>query len=335
MANREGVKEMQMYLLLTESCNLKCNFCIRGNKRESSYIRLNDLREIIKNNDFRNYFLMITGGEPSLHRELPEIVDLCLNYFKGVSINTNGVDSQWIEKTKSTKYHVQISVDGTREVHNYLRGNNELDIYGHIKNTIKVLNSRGISYNISTTVGKKNYFNIKELNKKISGFDKMKYWKLSPELPFGCATVEDTITITEWNNLVEYLLDNSEVLLRINKLFDFKLLDRYLTEHPNLTRFPKTNCGNVKYKIYVYPDFTVYPCTCLTDFPLGNLLTTPLSEILENEQSKRFSEYTIIPESKCISCKYLTVCNGGCIGMSYKFYKKLGMGDYRCPLINK
>ena len=73
---------MQMYLLLTETCNLNCGFCIRGRKRENSYLNLNDLKKVIKSNDFSKYHLMLTGGEPSLHPDLPEIIDLCLKYFK-------------------------------------------------------------------------------------------------------------------------------------------------------------------------------------------------------------------------------------------------------------
>ena len=43
----------------------------------------------------------------------------------------------------------------------------------------------------------------------------------------------------------------------------------------------------------------------------------------------------VLDDSDCSKCKYLKVCNGGCIGMSYHYFKKIGMGDYRCPLINK
>ena len=95
--------------------------------------------------------------------------------------------------------------------------------------------------------------------------------------------------------------------LRIKKLFDFRLLDRYLNTNPLVDKLPKTNCGNVKYKIYVYPDFTVYPCTCLTDFPIGNLLTRSLKDILSSESSKLFSDYQIKSESACKSCKYVMV----------------------------
>lgn len=325
---------MQLYLLLNNACNLKCSFCIRGHQ-DSEYIEVKALSDILKRNDFSHYHLLLTGGEPSLHPNLNEIIDLCQPFFKSISINTNGFNSLWIDNCQWNNIHVQISLDGTRDTHNKIRGNGIIDVYRNILCTIDKLNQRNIVYSISTTVGIDNYENVKELCHEIVNLPKMKYWKVSSQLPFGCADEQNTIDCAEWNDLVDYLLDNATVLLRIKKLFDFNLLDEYLQANPIVDKLPKTNCGNVKYKIYVYPDFTVYPCTCLTDFPIGNLLVSSLKDILTCESSKTFSDYQIKAVSACIHCKYVQICNGGCIGMSYHFFGKIGMGDYRCPLMKK
>jgi radical SAM protein with 4Fe4S-binding SPASM domain len=296
---------------------------------------MDNLRLVLNNNNFAEYYLLLTGGEPTLHPQLPEIIDLCQSFFKGISINTNGRDSSWINRCKNNKFHVQISIDGTKTIHNKLRGNGKIDVYNDVVETINKLNNNRISYNISTTVGQNNYDNIKEMCNHISALPNVKYWKLSPVLPFGCADDTNVISVAKWNELVDYLLDNVEVRLQIKRLFDFNLLDKYMNNHPDIINFPKTNCGDVKYKVYVYPDFTVYPCTCLTDFPLGNLLNNNLNDIIRNGASKIFSNYSVNKNSVCFNCKYLSVCNGGCIGMSYHYFKKLGEGDYRCPLIQE
>lgn len=326
---------MQLYLLLNNDCNLQCNFCIRGKQSNHSYLDIKALQVILKKNNFSKYYLLLTGGEPTLHPSLSQIIDMCIPYFNGISINTNGTESSWIEKCNTTQIHVQISLDGPPEVHNQIRGNGNVDIYSKILNTIEQLNFHNISYNISSTVGRSNYESTKELCQKICELPNLSYWKVSPVLPFGCMTNDDVLSVSQWNNLVTYLLDNAEVRLSIKRLFDFDLLDRYLDTHPNVIKFPKSNCGDVKYKVYVYPDFTVYPCTCLTDFPLGNLTTHTLKEIICSDVAKKFSDYKVSNEAICYQCKYLNICNGGCIGMSYHYFRKLGMGDFRCPLIQE
>jgi len=326
---------MQLYLLLNTDCNLNCNFCIRGKKTTHDYLDLHSLKRVLQTNDFSDYHLLITGGEPTLHPDLPQIISLCQSHFKGVSINTNGTISSWIKECDNKHFHVQISLDGTEQFHNQLRGNGKTDVYSRITNTIGILNQYNISYNISTTVGNNNYDDVKTLCRQISALHNLKYWKVSPILPFGCADKSNVLSIAQWNDLVYYLLDNAEVRLSIKRLFDFDLLDRYLKCNPDNFSFNKSNCGDVKYKIYVYPDFTVYPCTCLTDFPIGNLLKHTLHEILQSDKAEKFRDYRVNEESPCFSCKYLTVCNGGRIGMSYHFFHELGKGDYRCPLIQE
>lgn len=326
---------MQLYLLLNTDCNLNCNFCIRGKSLTHDYLELNSLKYVLQTNDFSNYHLLITGGEPTLHPNLPLIISLCQSHFRGISINTNGINSSWVEKCENKHFHVQISLDGTEHFHNQLRGNGKIDVFSKIISTIDLLNKYNISYNISTTVGKNNYDNVKILCHQISTMHNLKYWKVSPILPFGCADKSKVLSIIQWNDLVSYLLDNAEVRLNIKRLFDFDLLDKYMEYNPDNSRFPKSNCGDVKYKIYVYPDFTVYPCTCLTDFPIGNLLNDTLNQILHSNEAKRFSDYKVKDNSPCFSCKYLTICNGGCIGMSYHYFHELGRGDYRCPLIQE
>lgn len=325
---------MQIYLLLTQDCNLSCSFCIRG-KKNNIDLDFNTWINILNKNDFSKYQLLLTGGEPTLYFKFNDIINISNNKFKAVSINTNGINNKWLDNLTHKDIHVQISLDGTKDTHNKLRSQNNYDIFDKIEKTIYKLENMDIKYNISTTVSVDNYDNIKDLMIYITKFKKMKYWKLSPQLPFGCGTFEKAINVDKWNELVEYLLDNSNVRLNIKKLFCFELLDKFINENKDKIINISSNCGSAKTKFYIYPDFTVYPCTCLTDFPIGNLKHNTLEEIKEFETSKKFSNYKVLENSSCSKCKYIKLCNGGCIGMSYHYFKKLGMGDYRCPLVKK
>ena len=82
---------------------------------------------------------------------------------------------------------------------------------------------------------------------------------------------------------------------------------------------------------YIYPNYDVLPCTCLTDFCIGNLKKIKsLNEIVDGENNKVFCKYKVLSDSPCNECEYKSECNGGCIGMSYHYFQKLGVGDLRC-----
>lgn len=321
---------MQLYLLVNEKCNLKCGFCIRG-KGIQEQLDIKKFKDVLEINDFSKYTIMISGGEPSLFDELPQLIDFCYGKFKKICINTNGVNSAWLDRLNIMDIHVQISIDGSSAYHEKMRG--VPGIYSKIQEIISKLNLLNISYNISTTIGKNNVDNVGELVREIKKYENMKYWKISPLLPFGCANEEDSISIDEWNNIVDYVLDNAEVVVKIKKLFEFSILDKFIENGRIKDIAIVSNCGDVKSKLYVYPDLTVYPCTCLTDFALGNLTENSLMEILNSELAKKFINYKVNDDSSCASCKYLKYCNGGCIGMSYNHFGELGRGDYRCPMV--
>lgn len=323
---------MQIYLLLTEACNLKCNYCIRGDKRQN-FLDKKALEKILEENDFTNDQVLLTGGEPMLHPQFLEIITLCSKKFKSISINTNGTILKYLEDMSLIpNLHIQISIDGVEEVHNTIRGEHS---FSKIISVIENIERLGISYNIATVVNQGNKDTLKNMIKWLE-CRSMKYWKVEPQLPFGCGDNQLCITTEEWNIIVDELLEICDFRLVIKKLFDFTILNKCTQEQIKMLESRKVkNCGNCTQKVYVYPDFNVYPCTCLKEFKLGNLQENTLKQVLADDQATIFKEYKVLEESACSKCRYVKICNGGCIGMSYHKFKKLGMGDCRCPLVSK
>ncbi len=323
---------MQIYLLLTENCNLRCNYCIRGEKNNNN-LSLEKFKLILKMNDFSKDQVLLTGGEPLLHDKFTDIVQCCLENFNHVAVNTNGLKLDKKTIVENSRIHYQISLDGTQKEHDRLRGEGT---YEKTLTNLKIIDHSKISYNVASVINKSNYNKIINLIPVLYELKNMKYWKVEPQLPFGCGSKEKCVDVTEWNRLVDLLISKSPFRLKIKKLFDFSAIDKLSKEkRAEIKNRSITNCGSCKQKIYIYPDFTVYPCTCLKDFPLGNLKDESLINILGNEKSNVFVNYNIDPASKCLQCKYFDICRGGCIGCSYNIGGKLGMGDSRCPLIKE
>lgn len=80
----------RVYVEITNICNLNCSFCHKT-KREKEFISVENFRYIISSiKPFTNYIYMHIMGEPLLHPQLNQLLDICEEYKIKVNITTNG-----------------------------------------------------------------------------------------------------------------------------------------------------------------------------------------------------------------------------------------------------
>lgn len=326
---------VQVYLLLTSLCNLNCKMCIRSDLKFNT-INFDSLSQVFNNSCWKNDDFVLTGGEPTLHKDFIK----CVNFFSekahSVAITTNGTTNYYIDKLKGLKnLMLQISLDGDQQYHDSVRGENT---FSKVKNTIDKLEKTNVNYCVASIVNRNNVDKIKYLIPFLSKLKKLKFWRLMYELPFGKADRSFMLSSSEWNNFVDSIIPLVPFKLLVKKHFAFDLYDQILKNEDKALKYKMNrirNCGSCKRKIYIYPDFNVYPCTCLTDFPIGNLLKDNIQDIINSPAADTFINYKLDPNLPCNDCKYYEFCFGGCIGMSYHLLGKLGGGDIRCPKIQK
>lgn len=82
----------RVYLRITNICNKECDFCFyRNEKAKKGFMSLDTVKTIVARehelHDFTDepLYVQLTGGEPSLHPQLSEIVDLIMS-FHGVDL---------------------------------------------------------------------------------------------------------------------------------------------------------------------------------------------------------------------------------------------------------
>ena len=326
---------MQVYFLLTEKCNLNCDMCIRGrqNGEELSY---KALKKIFSSQSFECHDVILTGGEPTLHPDFFKILELVADKAKTVTVTTNGTLKSHFEKLPCAgeKIFFQVSVDGDEIFHDKIRGEGN---FQKTLSTIHYLSEKSFKYGIASVVNRNNLQSMFNLQKIVESLPNLEHWKISYEMPFGSASFKNSLAIDAWNAFVDEIIKRAHCKLLIKKLFPFELYDKNWEKLQALLQKGHRikNCGSGCDKIYVYPNLNVYPCTCLKDFCVGNLENETLDEIISSNALKPFVEYKLLDDSKCQNCKYKIFCNGGCIGMSWHKFKKLGMGDARCPRLTK
>jgi len=121
----------KLTLNVTNNCNFHCKHCLREYDRKQN-LDLNILEKLLKEVvPLGLVNVGVTGGEPGLHPEFPDLIQLLLKYNLRFGITTNGslLDRyRFIAENhkKSVRYFCH-SIDGPKEVHDFIRQSGAFD----------------------------------------------------------------------------------------------------------------------------------------------------------------------------------------------------------------
>ena len=106
----------KIYIEITNNCNLNCDFCI-GNERKKKFVSKEKFKLLLdKLNGYTKYLYFHVMGEPLLHPDVNELIDLAKDrYF--INITTNGYLVKRIEDNKNIR-QVNISLHSYNEKYN-------------------------------------------------------------------------------------------------------------------------------------------------------------------------------------------------------------------------
>ena len=110
----------------TQACTSNCIHCgFASNPKASDALGTKETKQIVdKIHDFGATYFGISGGEPLLRKDLPEIVDYAKKTGMKVSLITSGyfLDEKIFENLVKLEVRVSISVDGPEEINDAIRG---------------------------------------------------------------------------------------------------------------------------------------------------------------------------------------------------------------------
>ncbi len=268
----------KIYIEITNKCNLNCSFCIKDNrfKKEMSF---KDFEIILQKIDkYTKYIYLHVKGEPLIHSNLDEILNLTKKYNKFVNITTNGV-------LLKEKINILKKYDNIRQINLSLHSENKKKSYiDDILNCVDELNNVFIVYRFWTL--KNNILDDRMLEylEKI----KLKY------------TIDESSykKILEGNNIK--IKEN--VYINKDKEFTWPSLEN---EYCRENGF----CYGLRNQIGILVDGTITIC-CLDSFGisnLGNIFNDNLEEILKcdrvNKILNNFNERRAFLDI-CKHCSY-------------------------------
>lgn len=325
----------QFYFVITERCNLTCSHCIRDSSpyrdetAETGMIK-NALTQIAHSHP--DSLVLLSGGEPTLHRHFRELLDFGLQLGLYITINTNGVTSffnEWTlkELARHARLSVQVSLDGDEAMHDAIRGP---DSYRKAVRTLRKLVEHGIRCSVSTTVVDVDF--MARADAFIASLDMLGLAHIAIKRATYAGRAASGVNVDgkKWNEHVYRLRAlPTKTRLKMMPMYDFDRLDELSDDVLAGLELPPsaTNCGAGTAKVYVYTNGDVCPCTCFKDRPMGNLYRSDLDVILTKPPSIQ------VKHPACNTCRYFGLCRGGCLGSGYQTTGIIGTPDPRCPKV--
>ena len=339
-----------LYLITTTSCNLNCDYCFYRSGISESLLKRSNMsfevckkaidkfKEITSNNKKgKGYWQQITfyGGEPSINKELlvkaiPYARKVFKDKYTSIVINTNLTiyDEELFNIYKDYKVEVQVSLDGTKEMHDkhrkMLGGEGSFDL---VISNIKKLNELGVTIIPMVTANDVN----------VEMFSDVLY-EIVKET--GTADFGVNILITD-----SYKVDDNypkELAYQMKKAFDkfgemandcefVSLREGLLGIGKNIV---KNSCGSTR-KITVFPDGRVFACQALEKHP-NNYMGTLDDDFINNSNWDYFRKRNRFRLEKCLKCPAIGSCGAGCSQGAYNRNKDIYHEDYnQCEYVKE
>jgi len=146
-------------VLFTKGCNFNCPFCHNYNLLETNIYPFNDILSFLKERVNKIEAVTITGGEPTLHNELPLYIKQIKDLGYLVKLDSNGTNPTMLKELIDNKLIDYIAMDIKTSLDKYDDiCKTSVDI-NKIKESINLIKNSNIDYEFRTTLIN-NYHNI-------------------------------------------------------------------------------------------------------------------------------------------------------------------------------
>jgi radical SAM protein with 4Fe4S-binding SPASM domain len=311
----------RMDLAITYKCQNKCCHCYNEPKREIKEIPKEKWMEIIdKLWTIGVPHIVFTGGEPTLNKDLPELIAYAEKKGQITGLITNGrklSDQKYLDSlVKAGLDHVQITLESYKgDTHDDITGTQ-----GSWKETvagIKNAEKADIYLSTNSTVIQQNKSEIVETIDFISGLG-VKNVALNGLIRSGSGKEGDAVSLEEISTLLPQVKETAE---KKELNFIWYTPTPYCELNPVNMELGIKQCTACIINMAVEPNGDVLPCQSFYK-SLGNLLTDPWEDLWNGPEAKKFRERDYAPE-KCSTCTLLDLCGGAC-PLSWD------AGDYIC-----
>lgn len=311
------------YLHVSNTCNLSCVGCYSAdcNRNRAADPSLENLcHAIAALAQLGVTRMVVSGGEPFLRRDLPDIVRNAREQgMESIAVLTNGTrcSDKVLARLAGNVDVISVSFDGTSpESAAFIRRE---QLFDTLVDAVKRIQTAGIHAHMLPTLHSRNIQDVPA------------YIELSKQL--GC-TVGFSLLSGARADLGDLMPGDSclarlaNVMIEVANKGDAASIDDAF--NPMRALSVRICCGAGKNSVSVASDGTVYPCHMLhrSEFALGNAFTDDALEIASN--LSQFTLPSVDEIEGCSSCENRYFCGGGCRARAYDEHGCMTKRDPYC-----
>ena len=312
---REEHPLKQLFWECTLRCDLKCRHCGSDCKMQpesmdmpkEDFLRVLD--SITQKTDPHQVFVIVSGGEPLMRRDLEECGRAI--YEKGFpwGMVTNALHLtplRWQGLLRAGIRSMAISLDGLEEDHNWMRGNEKS--FQMVSQALDMLvATEGFVFDIVTCVNRRNYPKLDEIKEFLISKG-VKRWRLFTVFPVGRAALDPDMRLTneEFIGVFEYLKRTREEG-RIQVDYG---CEGFLGNYEGEVRTRLFSCQAGVTVGSVMADGSIAACASIrADYNQGNIYEDDFMDVWENRYHP-YRNHDWMKIGECATCKYFRYCRG-------------------------
>lgn len=156
------------YVILTQGCNFKCHYCYNSpsarifDNNDDSDTKIDEILLFLKDNKEKYGAVVISGGEPTMHKDLPDVLKRIKSMDFQVRLETNGTQPKMLSQIVSEGLvdYVAMDIKAPLETDKYkdITGVSiSTSQLGKINKSIRILTRSKVEYEIRTTLIKQKH----------------------------------------------------------------------------------------------------------------------------------------------------------------------------------
>lgn len=305
----------QLFWECTLKCNLTCKHCGSSCKVDDtrSEMPLKDficVLDEIKQNITHPLFVITTGGEPLLRKDLCECGKEIKKrgFYWGLVTNGMLLNSNVFDKlTESGLDSISVSLDGMREEHNWMRGNN--NSFDSVLNAIDIIISSqsNFTWDVITCINKRNLHQLPEMMNLLINHH-VKRWKIFTVFPVGRALDYPEMELNKEE--LRELLDFIAAARKKNIMKISFGCEGFLGPYEYEVRDNQHFCAAGINVASILHDGSISGCLCIrSNHKQGNIYTDSFVDVWNNKFIK-YRDAAWKKTGTCTDCEVWRWCKG-------------------------
>ncbi len=143
-------------VIFTQGCNFRCCYChnpqLVDPLRFTPPLQLDDILSFLSKRVNELEGVVISGGEPTIYKDLPDLISEIKNMGYPVKLDTNGTNPELLEYLLKNSLLDYVAMDIKAPLDNYLKVTGVLTDTQKVKDCISILSQAPVKLEFRTTV---------------------------------------------------------------------------------------------------------------------------------------------------------------------------------------